>query len=75
MDLELGDGEWNNRLVVLPTMMVLDKKMRSASSFISRSGAAANTRMGECLIGDETGNISPHLLLLLLLSVSNFSVL
>nr|XP_043610330.1 uncharacterized protein At4g28440-like [Erigeron canadensis] len=55
---ELKPGTNGNNLTVkvLSSTTVLDKKSRHTSSFSSRSGAA-QTRIAECLIGDETGTI------------------
>ncbi|XP_071717817.1 uncharacterized protein At4g28440-like [Rutidosis leptorrhynchoides] len=55
---ELKPGTNGNNLAVkvLSSTTVLDKKGRNTSSFNSRTGSA-QTRIAECLIGDETGTI------------------
>ncbi|KAK9051690.1 hypothetical protein SSX86_028318 [Deinandra increscens subsp. villosa] len=55
-DLKPGTNGHTLAVKVLSSTTVLDKKSRNSSSFSSRSGAA-NTRIAECLIGDETGTI------------------
>ncbi|KAL7603558.1 uncharacterized protein At4g28440 [Lactuca sativa] len=55
-DLKPGTNGHTLAVKVLSSTTVLDKKSRISSSFSSRPGAA-NTRIAECLIGDETGTI------------------
>ncbi|KAF5760741.1 putative nucleic acid-binding protein [Helianthus annuus] len=55
-DLKPGTNGHTLAVKVLSSTTVLDKKPRNTSSFSSRPGAA-NTRIAECLIGDETGTI------------------
>ncbi|KAK1424748.1 hypothetical protein QVD17_20086 [Tagetes erecta] len=55
-DLKPGTNGHTLTVKVLSATTVLDKKSRNSSSFTGRSGAA-NTRIAECLIGDETGTI------------------
>ncbi|XP_071706832.1 uncharacterized protein At4g28440-like [Rutidosis leptorrhynchoides] len=56
-ELKPGTNGHTLSVKVLTSTTVLDKKSRSTSSFSSRPGGAANTRIAECLIGDETGTI------------------
>lgn len=55
-DLKPGTNGHTLAVKVMTATTVLDKKSRNTSSFSSRPGAA-NTRIAECLIGDETGTI------------------
>ncbi|KVH96824.1 Nucleic acid-binding, OB-fold [Cynara cardunculus var. scolymus] len=55
-ELKPGTNGHTLAVKVLSSTTVLDKKSRNSSSFSSRPGAA-NTRIAECLIGDETGTI------------------
>ncbi|XP_076901755.1 uncharacterized protein At4g28440-like [Bidens hawaiensis] len=55
-DLKPGTNGHTLSVKVLSSTTVLDKKPRNTASFSSRPGAA-NTRIAECLIGDETGTI------------------
>ncbi|KAD4982415.1 hypothetical protein E3N88_19086 [Mikania micrantha] len=55
-DLKPGTNGHTLAVKVLSSTTVLDKKSRNSSSFSGRPGAA-NTRIAECLIGDETGTI------------------
>nr|XP_043624238.1 uncharacterized protein At4g28440-like [Erigeron canadensis] len=57
-DLKPGTNGHTLSVKVLTSTTVLDKKSRSASSFRGRSSSGGmNTRIAECLIGDETGTI------------------
>ncbi|KAL8249446.1 hypothetical protein R6Q59_006314 [Mikania micrantha] len=55
-DLKPGTNGHTLTVKVLSSKTILDKKSRNSSAFSSRPGAA-NTRIAECLIGDETGTI------------------
>ncbi|KAI7728879.1 hypothetical protein M8C21_023295 [Ambrosia artemisiifolia] len=55
-DLKPGTNGHTLAVKVLSSTTVLDKKVRNTSSFSGRPGGS-NTRIAECLVGDETGTI------------------
>ncbi|KAJ9563167.1 hypothetical protein OSB04_008327 [Centaurea solstitialis] len=56
-ELKPGTNGHTLAVKVLSSTTVLDKKSRNSSASFSSRPGAANTRIAECLIGDETGTI------------------